>query len=106
MKSAFVCPKCRSVYSLDTETPLDGGPCPQCDLQMHYTGVTTETWNKLSKDEQTALEEKVIEEYRSPQTMYLKRMSNDVRTMKNIFIFYLVLSILAGVIWALQSCIS
>lgn len=106
MKFAFVCPKCKTVYSDETEVPLNGVPCPECSLQMHYIGVTTDSWNKLSQDEQTAIKEKVIDDYRSPQTMYLKRMSNDVRTIKNILIFYLVLSILAGVIWALWSCIS
>lgn len=101
VKYAFVCPKCKDVYSQETETPLNGVPCPKCNLQMHYSGVTTDTWNKLSKEEQTALEEKVIDDYRSPQTMYLKRMSNDVRTIKNIIIFYLVISIFVGVIWAI-----
>ncbi len=105
VKFAFVCPKCKTVYSDETETPLNGVQCPDCNLQMHYMGVTSHTWNQFSDDEKAALKEKVIDDYRSPQTMYLKRMSNDVRTIKNILIFFLVISIFAGVIWAIRAFI-
>ncbi len=106
LKYAFVCPKCKEVFSDETEVPLNGAACPTCNLQMHYMGVRADTWNKFSEDEKAALKEKVIDDYRSPQTMYLKRMSNDVRTIKNIIIFYLVLSILVGVIWAILAAIN
>ena len=102
-KSAFVCRKCKQVYSIATEVPLNGAICPQCNLQMHYIGVTTDTWNKFTEDEKVILKEKVIDDYRSPQTMYITKMSNDVGTIKNILVFYLVLSIIGGIVWAMTA---
>lgn len=101
MKSTFVCPKCNDVYSKETKTPFDGPACPTCDLQMHYMGVTADTWQNLTQNEKADLKQKVLEEYRNPQTMYLNRLSNDIHTIRNIVIFFLVAFLCSGIIRAI-----
>ena len=97
MISAFVCSKCKDVFSKETKTPLDAPACPTCNIQMHYMGVTVEEWQDLSQEEKADLKQKVLEEYRMPQTMYLNRLSNDMHTIRNILIFFLVAFLCWGI---------
>jgi len=103
MIDAFVCPKCKDVFSKETKTPLDGPACPTCNLQMHYMGITADTWKNLTQEEKASLKEKVLEDYKNPQTMFLSRISNDIHTIRNVVIFFLVVFLCA---WILRSIVS
>lgn len=98
MIHTFVCPKCKDVYSKKTNTPLDGPACPTCDLQMHYLGVSAEQWQALSHEEKADLKQHMLAEYGLPQTMYLNRLSNDIHTIRNIAIFFLVVLLCSGIL--------
>lgn len=98
MKFIFACPKCQTVYANETESAFDVVSCPECNIVMHYTGLTKETWNALSKEEQAQLKETVLNDYKLPHTMYTKRLSNDIHTIKNILIFFLIVSIIGIVV--------
>jgi len=65
---------------------------------MHYLGVTADQWHTLSHEEKADLKQKMLEEYSLPQTMYLNRMSNDIHTIRNIIIFFLVVFLCSGII--------
>lgn len=103
MIDAFVCPKCKDVFSKETKMPLDGPACPTCNLQMHYIGITADTWQNLTQEEKASLKEKVLEDYKNPQTMFLSRISNDIHTIRNVVIFFLVVFLCA---WILRSIVS
>ncbi|PKM39563.1 MAG: hypothetical protein CVV04_09265 [Firmicutes bacterium HGW-Firmicutes-9] len=98
MIETFVCPKCKDVFSKETKKPLDGPACPTCNLPMHYMGITADTWQNLTHDEKASLKEKMLEDYKSPQTIYLSRMSNDIHTIRNVVIFFLVVFLCSGIL--------
>ncbi len=101
MKYAFVCPKCKDVFSKEMKTPYDPPACPTCDLQMHYLGATADAWHNMTQNEKADLKQEILKEYEMPQTMYLKRLSNDMHTIRNIIIFFLVLFLCSGIIRAI-----
>jgi hypothetical protein len=98
MIHTFVCPKCKDVYSKKTKTQFDGPACPTCEVQMHDLGVTAEQWQALSHEEKADLKQHMLAEYRLPQTMYLNRLSNDVHTIRNIVIFFLIVLLCTGIL--------
>lgn len=95
---SFVCSKCKEVFSKETKKPFDAPACPTCNLQMHYMGVTADEWRDLSQNEKAEFKEKVLEDYKKPQTMFLNRLSNDMHTIRNILIFFLVIFLCSGIL--------
>jgi len=64
---------------------------------MHYLGVSAEQWQALSHEEKADLKQHMLAEYRLPQTMYLNRMSNDVHTIRNVVIYFLIVLLCSAV---------
>lgn len=104
MKYQFICSKCKNVFSKELESPFEDSECPLCNIQVRYLGVDSDSWNSLTSDEKVILKEKVLSDYHvMPQTMYLKRLSKDVHTIKNILILSIVLSLVSGILMIVLS---
>lgn len=98
MKFVFVCPKCKGIYNNEMESPFNSAGCPTCNIDMHYMGITLDTWNNLSPDEKNKIKGAVLNDFSMPHTMYLKRLSDDMHSAKNMLTFFVVITIIGGII--------
>ena len=98
MKHLFFCPKCRTTYSRETDNPYDIYTCPECNTDFQYAGISHDAWNAMSKEEQNEFKDRILFEYTLPQTIYAQRSSNDLHTIRNILITFLIIFILSVII--------
>lgn len=105
MKQMLTCPNCKALYSADEGYALD---CSDCKIPLVSIGITKEQWGKMNYDERHAARAEALERQGetpiAPQAEAspLEEMQKDIRTIKNILVFYLVVSII-GIIVILTS---
>ena len=101
MVSEFVCHQCKSYYNSEVELPQIEVNCPKCDIPMINTGVIKSDWDKMTADQKRELKTETLENYhKEANTKSMTQMAKDIGTIKDILIFYLVASIIAGILIA------
>ncbi len=104
----YFCPKCHNLGSAEHHNPTDYQACSDCQSQMVYAGVTKEEWDSKTREEKDKIKAMLREKYpiSSPESsdsaslIVLNRINDNINIIKNIMIFYLVISII-GFIFAL-----
>ena len=107
-KYVYLCPKCNFLASVGGDTDKIH-QCPKCKSIMHNTHITTDMWNAKTKEERIALvkkEQRAIIEKNSANDnsllfselsnidSNLKIMTSKINTIKNILMFYFVITLL------------
>lgn len=101
MKQMLTCPNCKAIYSADEGYALD---CSDCKIPLVPIGITKEQWSKMNSDEKHAARTEALERQGetpiAPQAEAspLEEMQKDISTIKNILVFYLVISIIGAII--------
>lgn len=80
--------------------------CSDCKVEMIPTGFTNEEWGKMSSDlKHAAIREAIDREggaednhFDKAESSPMEEIQKDIRTIKNILIFYLVISIIGAII--------
>jgi len=108
MRQMLACPKCKGIYSAEEGFSLE---CSECKIPLKTLGISKEKWSALTSDQKHALREEALKNADGEETaaQYTSRsepinsieaMQSDIRTIKNILIFYLVTTILGAIIIA------
>jgi hypothetical protein len=65
---------------------------------MEYLGYSRADWDMLYDEDKAAQKASILADARTLRTMYLKRLSKDMHTIKSILVFYLIASIFAVIL--------
>lgn len=103
MKQMLVCPNCKEIDSRDDGYTRN---CLDCKVPMIPMGFTKEEWSKMTSDQRYVARENALKDIKSVQQENpieqhedpTETMQKDIRTIKNILIFYLVVSIIGAII--------
>lgn len=100
MNYAYVCPKCKSVYSRDTELPDETRVCPDCKDRLCYLKHTKDGWDQKSSEDKAAFKETIIEERiqhaADPDRLTLEKftkMEYHLSVIKGILVFFTMLAV-------------
>lgn len=104
MNYAYVCPKCKGVYTKEGERPDESMICPDCSDQLIYLKTTKEEWDQKSSQEKLETKEKVIEERihnaADPNLFMLEKLGKieqHLSVIKGIMVFFTVISVLGTI---------
>lgn len=105
MKYVYVCPKCKTVDTVESDLPDQTVSCTACDVQAIYIKCTKEEWDQKTSLEKIDHKEAVIkqrmEELTSPNYIMLEKIGkieSHLSVIKGILIFFTVSFILGGLI--------
>lgn len=105
MKFVYVCPRCKTVYTDDSNQPNETQMCPDCKDYIYYLKCTKEEWDQKNAEEKTERIEATIAEKiqkaTDPNFLMLEKLTkieNHLSIVKGILVFFTVLSILGALI--------
>lgn len=100
MNYAYVCPKCKSVYTKEAMLPDISLICPDCRDRFVYLRHTKEDWDQRSAEEKAQIKEAVIAERiqkaADPDVLMLEKyikIENHLSVIKGILVFFTVLAV-------------
>ena len=102
----YFCPKCHNLGSAEHTNPTDYQECSDCKSKMVYTGITKTEWDSKTREEKDKIKAVLNEIYPisnsessdSASLIVLNRINDNLSTIKNIMIFYLVVSIIGFIL--------
>lgn len=101
MKFAYVCPKCKIVYSKEGMQPDITLICPDCRERFVYLRHTKEQWDQKSAEEKEELKEAAIVEHiqkaADPDVLMQEQMGKiegHLSVIKGIAVFFTVLAVI------------
>lgn len=101
MEYVYYCTRCGHVGTLEIQNPYNQVTCSQCNEPLSYTGCSKEVWDQKTKAEQ----DEIINHLISAHTPSLiKKISSDLRTIKNILIFFTAIWAIGIIILLVTSC--
>jgi hypothetical protein len=96
MLCIYFCPECDEFCSFETEDPRGSSPLHStCNERTYYTGYTEDMFETISKEQQEIIKDKVIKKIMQKNQI---DSANDIRTIKNILVFYVVMSIIGAIV--------
>lgn len=97
----YYCPNCHYLGSAEHKTPNEYQGCSECKSAMVYAGYTKAEWDTKSKEEKEQIKAQLKDKYPAsastsvnlPSPDVLSKINDNINTIKNILMFYLILSI-------------
>ncbi len=104
-KYLYYCLRCGFLGSAEHDNPNEYQECSECKNAMTFTGLTKDEWASKTKEEKDILKsefkEKLEDKSNSSNDALLnvmRKISNDVGTIKTIVLTYVIVSIICGII--------
>lgn len=97
----YYCPNCHYLGSAEHSAPNEYQGCSECKSAMVYAGYTKAEWDTKSKEEKEQIKAQLKDKYPAsastsvnlPSPDALSKINDNINTIKNILMFYLILSI-------------
>ena len=102
----YFCPKCHNLGSAEHTNPTEYQMCSDCKSGMVYTGLTKAEWNSKTREEKDKIKALLNKKYPIPSSensdsaslVVLNRINDNLSTIKNIMVFYLIVSIIGSIL--------
>lgn len=97
MNEILICKDCKSTWGSDRKTTVN---CPECNGGLLPMKIPTVEWRSFNQEKKDAIKEKFIndlkknEENISPYYImetYLRNIDQNIKTIKNILVFFTIL---------------
>lgn len=108
MRKIFMCPTCNSIFSNDQTEPAQ---CPDCHVLTIPLNITKSEWEAMTPEQKVSIKGGNVSTSvlaapaakatpRDEDSDSLNAIQADIHTIKNILVFYLVVTIIGAVIAA------
>lgn len=106
MDQMLLCPNCKEIDNGDDKHTWN---CSDCKVPLISLGFTKEEWSKMTNDQRYAARENALKgitamRQESPSNLAeqpeepIVVLQRDIHTIKNILVFYLIVSIIGAVV--------
>ncbi len=104
MRFLYVCPKCRKIFSAESEIPSKTQECFACETKLIYSGYTKDEWDRKTTEEKAEIKETILKQFVESEVSIevqvlklIENMDKNIGTVKNILVFFTILFVIGAI---------